>query len=171
MAISEQAAQGMSNAIRARVQAQDKRNPFLINVNDGRLVPNVGLLRKDPNYRVYFGAPDASLQARMHILATQGLGDRTPIVVEDSSTLFQNGAVVAATNAAVVAATDTRGPFDIHRASVTELVDFALANYNEQLDATTHKATLKAQVRALAKARGELVLTGNPSGSAEGELG
>ena len=41
-------------ARRAQTQ-QDKRNPFLIHVDDGRLMPNVARLRGHAKYRVFTG--------------------------------------------------------------------------------------------------------------------
>ena len=56
---------------------QDKRHPFLINVKDGRLFPNVGALRDSTNagakdYRIFTGSPKATHDERMKWLETQG---------------------------------------------------------------------------------------------------
>ena len=71
MAISEAAEQRMV-AARAARNKQDKKHPFVINIHDGRLLPNVPNLRAHSNYRVYTGDPKASAQERLRFLSVAG---------------------------------------------------------------------------------------------------
>ena len=113
---------------------QDRRNPFLIHVDDGRLVPNTVNLRKHPKYRVFTGSPKASPAERRLWLATMsGEGRR---VVQDS--------------------TLTEAPFDIGKATREELAAFALSEYSQVLNLDMHLATMRAEVRRLAEAHGSL---------------
>ena len=147
MPISEAMEQKMVEANRAR-NAQDKRHPMLINVKDGRLIPNVPKLRTHKDYRVYMGDPQAPLVDRLRILQTQGLLHAAAVV--DSQNNLEHlkmGTVEAAGE-----------PFDIAKASREQLKAFAIENYGVGLDekGDTHLMTLRAQVRDLAKAKGDL---------------
>lgn len=140
-----------------RAHAQNKRYPLLINVDDGRLVPNVPqlggrteiraqdgrLLRTailaHPRYRVYMGDPKAPLEERMRLLATSGFGVHNPVIDPDAP----RNAVVAES-------------FDISKASKQELVAFAEKQYGTTLDPNKHHATLRAEVRQLAANAGDL---------------
>jgi hypothetical protein len=131
---------------------QDRKHPFLINIEDGRLVPNVPMLggRKGdpkekipsilphPKYRVFSGDPKASLADRMRWIETSG----------------QSGAM----RAVVDSGADAPAAFDVSTASREQLVAFARDQYGEALDATgdTHLTKLRAQVRALAQTAGDL---------------
>lgn len=67
---------------KAKRYSQDKAHPMCININDGRLFPNVPNIRKNPDYRVYTGDVNASVEERMQYLRT-GLGPRrTKVVME-----------------------------------------------------------------------------------------
>ena len=116
---------------------QDKRHPFLINVKDGRLFPNVGALRDDlkagKNYRIFTGSPKPTHDERMKWLETQG-----------------------ATLAARVIDSGDSEPFDIGKASVDEMVAFAATEYQVVLDPKKHHNALRAELRALAKQHGSL---------------
>ena len=117
---------------------QDKRHPFLINVKDGRLFPNVGALRDSTNagskdYRIFTGSPKATHDERMKWLETQG-----------------------ATLAARVIDSGDSEPFDIGKASVDEMVAFAATEYQVVLDPKKHHNALRAELRALAKQHGSL---------------
>lgn len=63
--------------------AQDKAHPMCINIHDGRLFPNVPNVRKNPDYRVYTGDVNASVEERMQYLRT-GLGPRRSRVVMEA---------------------------------------------------------------------------------------
>ena len=109
---------------------QDKRHPFLINVKDGRLFPNVGALRDDlkagKNYRIFTGSPKATHAAMSPVYWAM---------------LVDSG---------------DAEPFDIGKATVDEMVAFAAAEYQTTLDPKKHHNALRAELRALAKQHGSL---------------
>jgi hypothetical protein len=134
MALSAQAEQKMQAERDAR-NKQDKKHPFVINIDDGRLLPNIPNLREHPKYRVYKGDPKASAEERLRHLAVTGHGPR----VIDSGDAVPSAPL-----------------FDIAKATREELVEFAAAQYHEQLDPNMHLATLRASVRALAQSNNDL---------------
>ena len=111
-------AQEAALAARRAQTAQDKRNPFLIHVDDGRLMPNVARLRGHAKYRVFTGSP-GDPEERMAWLRSMGNG--TPLPTED--------------------------PFDIGTASVAELIAFAASEYGVTLDPSTHHNKMRAELR------------------------
>ncbi|HNB07905.1 MAG TPA: hypothetical protein PKV97_18360 [Thauera aminoaromatica] len=121
-------AQEAALAARRAQTAQDKRNPFLIHVDDGRLMPNVARLRGHAKYRVFTGSPKATPEERMAWLRSMGNG--TPLPTED--------------------------PFDIGTASVAELIAFAASEYGVTLDPSTHHNKMRAELRRLAAEAGNL---------------
>jgi hypothetical protein len=133
--ITEQQQTAMSNRNKP---LQDRKVPLLINIDDGRLVPNVEQTRALENYRLYHGPSNASLADRMNYLRTEYKGMHRFTEVADS------GSPPAGTTK----------PFDIHTASKEELVAFAASEYHKELDLTAHLATLKKQVRELAREAG-----------------
>ena len=121
-------------AAEARARArQDKRNPFLIHMDDARLIPNVEKLRTHPKYRVFTGPSTASLEERKAWLASMGGGRR--IILDSGADL---------------------PPFDIGKATVDELVAFAASEYGTALDPKKHHNTLRAELRKLAEMHGSL---------------
>ncbi len=147
MPISEVMEQKMVEANRAR-NAQDKRHPMLINIKDGRLLPNVPKLRTHKDYRIYMGDPQAPLVDRMRVLQTQGLLHGAAVVdTQNNLERLQMGTIEGAGE-----------PFDIAKATREQLKAFAVENYGVELDkeGNTHMMTLRAQVRDLAKAKGDL---------------
>lgn len=121
-------AQEAALAARRAQTAQDKRNPFLIHVDDGRLMPNVARLRGHAKYRVFTGSPKATPEERMVCLRSMGNG--IPLPTED--------------------------PFDIGTASVAELIAFAASEYGVTLDPSTHHNKMRAELRRLAAEAGNL---------------
>lgn len=107
--------------------AQDKRTPFVINIVDGRLIPNTRLTRRNPNYRLYRGDVNAPLDERMRYLASAGLTQEIGPAVDEPA-------------------------FDIGKAGKEELIAFAAAEYGVALDAGMHLATLRSKVSQMAKA-------------------
>lgn len=121
------------SASRARSR-QDKKIPFLINVDDARLIPNTPLNAKLMKYRPYMGDPRASEAERRAFLASEGRGPGKRAVV-------------------MPAAEDLADkPFEIANASKDELIAFAFDQYQEVLDASTDVRTLRKKVAALAAA-------------------
>ena len=111
-------------AATAAKNRQDAKTPFLININDARLMPNIPLLRKHKDYRVFTGSVKASLEERQQYLAT-GRGQGRVVV-----------------NSVV----ENLEPFDIAKATADELIAFALTEYGLALLATTPLRQLRKQV-------------------------
>jgi hypothetical protein len=129
---------------RARVR-QDKRDPLLISMKDGMLFPNVPNIRKNPDYIVYRGDPKASDAERMkYVDSMKGGGNGRRRVI------------------------NTAEAFDIGTATATELVDFALVEYETELNPASPVITLRKQVEKLAKQHDAMVLAS--STKAEGDL-
>jgi len=129
--ISDAADQAASNHRASR--AQDKRVPFLIHVDDARLLPNTPLTRKNPSYRQYHGDAKAPLEERKRYLATEGAGRGAP------------------RRAVVGMSQDVEAPFDIGAASKAELVAFAMTEYSTALSDDADIRTLRKQVAKLAE--------------------
>ena len=148
MPISEVMEQKMVEANRSR-NAQDKKHPMLINIKDGRMLPNVPKLRTHKDYRVYMGDPKAPLDERLRVLQTQGMLQGAAVVdTQNNAEHLKMGSVDGADGE----------PFDIAKATREQLKAFAAGNYGVELDkdGSTHLMTLRAQVRDLAKAKGDL---------------
>ena len=118
-------------ASRARTR-QDKKTPFLINVDDARLIPNTPLNAKNPKYRVFLGDYRASEAERVAFLKSGGLG--------------------VGKRAVVLPAADE--PFDIGKAQKDELIAFAFEQYQAVLDPSTNIRTLRKKVAELASGAG-----------------
>lgn len=106
---------------------QNKQDPLLICLEDGALFPNVPNIQKKPNFIVYQGDPNASLDERMAYVRSMkgGRGGRRGV-------------------------TNSLAPFDIGKATKEELFDFALTEYDTELkDAPL--MVLRKQVQALAE--------------------
>jgi hypothetical protein len=115
-------------AARGRLR-QDKTDPLLINLEDGRLMPNVPNIRKNPKYVIYSGDFQASKEERMLWLASVGRRSGARRVVDSREA----------------------EPFDIATASKTELADFALTEYGEDLKTDgVDIRIIRAQVKKLA---------------------
>ncbi len=144
MAIGE-AQESRMIADRAARNKQDKKHPFLINVKDGRLLPNVPNLagraangahqpakagHKD--YRVYTGDPKAAKDERLRWLQTQGIG-------------AAGGRQVTLANVE---------PFDVGTATMDDLIDFASTEYGVSLSKQLGLKAVRAEVIKLAKEAG-----------------
>lgn len=154
MAISTAMEERMSAAVQAR-NAQNKRWPLLINIDDGRLVPNVPRLGgkeavKDangrivnpaipphPKYRVWRGDPKAPTEERLRIL-NEGMRIEAAPVIDPA---FIESAAAA---------------FDISTASAEDLVAFANEQYGTKLNANTPVHLLRGKVKALAVKHGDV---------------
>jgi hypothetical protein len=148
-------------AQRAARNKQNPKIPFLINIKDGRLMPNVPALAgraaetapsgqvipakpPHPHYRPYTGSLKASGDERMHWLQSAGL------VI--SNTEVQIDAPV---RRAVVLSDEPA--FDIGTATVGELIAFAKEEYGQDLAATGGLKALRTQVGELARRAGATV--------------
>ncbi len=121
-------AQEAAIAARRAQVSQDKRNPFLLHVDDGRLMPNVPRLRGHAKYRVFTGSPKATPEERMAWLRSMGNG--TPVAADE--------------------------PFDIGTATVAEMIAFAASEYGVTLDPSLHHNKMRAELRRLAAEAGNL---------------
>lgn len=136
-------------AARAARNKQDPKHPFLINVKDGRLVPNVPALRGrpaevvdgrtvpakagHPDLRVYTGSVKASAEERLKWLETSGSG-------------------VATTRRAVVLSEEE--PFDLNTATLDEMIAFAKAEYDAVFDKSMGMKAVRQAVGKLAAEAG-----------------
>lgn len=117
------------SAARARTR-QDRKIPFLIHVDDARLLPNTPLNARNPKYRPYLGDYRASEAERMAFLRSGGFGGgKRPVKMPMDD--------------------DT---FDIGKASKDELIAFAFEQYQKVLDQGTDIRTLRKEVAALVQA-------------------
>lgn len=124
-----------SSLAQSRAAARQNREiPFLINVKDGRLVPNTPGNANLSSYRPFLGDYKAPLTERMAYLKSSGVG---------------RGRVQVTNSAAEPAV------FDIGKATKDELIAFAFDNFQSVLvDAPL--GTLRKQVAELAKAADSL---------------
>lgn len=137
------------SAARAARDKQNKKIPLLINIEDGRLVPNVPLIggRKEvrnadghvivaarlphPKYRPYMGDPKATLAQRMTMLATQGIIGAMPVTD------------------APLSADEELAPIDIETAKPQEMIDYAMKKYHHEFEPGTHHNKMRALLRQL----------------------
>lgn len=126
MALSE-AQEAKLQAARAAHNKQDRKQPYLIHVDHGGLLPNVPNLRKHAKLRVFTGDPKASAEERLRWLHTGGA------------------------SAAPVVAARAGEPFVISKATKEELVEFAATEFGTDLSTDTDIRTLRKQVLALAE--------------------
>lgn len=149
MAINEEQ---LSAVYQAR-NAQNRKRPMLINIDDGRLMPNVPRLGgrpevrdqqtgrvlepgipPHPKYRVYMGDPNATREERMRVLRV-GMGIETAPIFDTQP---------------------TAAPFDIATASAEELVAFAQQQYGMSLSPNTPVHLLRGRVKAAAEKANDL---------------
>jgi hypothetical protein len=130
MAITESQEAGLAERAKSR---QDKTNPFLIHIEDGRLLPNTARTRKHPKYRVYTGDIRASQEERMAFIHS-GIGGsiNRPKV----------------TNSAAEA-----DEFDVGRATKDEMIVFAMQQFGVSLTADTDIRTMRKQIMQLYEQR------------------
>ena len=127
MAISEAQENKMAAAIAAK-KRQDPNMPFLIHRTDGRLMPNTPLMRKHKSLVPYTGSVKASLEERMRYLAT-GSSRRVTLAPPQEEEVF-----------------------DIGTATKEEILDFALAEYGQQLNEKAPVHILRGQLNKLVQA-------------------
>lgn len=128
--ISEQQETNLANAYtRSSKKRQDRENPMVININDGRLMPNTPKLRIHKDYRVYTGDLTASEPERMRWLAG-ALRQRAPAVTNSR---------------------EAEDVFDLGAATKDDILVFANENYGKVLDPQTDIRTLRKIVMQLAE--------------------
>jgi hypothetical protein len=108
----QQEIQSIARRNKSKRYSQDKANPMCINVNDGRLFPNVPNIRNNPDYRVYTGDINASQKERLDYLKS-GIGPKRARVVIDAEP----------------------APFVVATADKDDLIAFASVEYGYALDA------------------------------------
>jgi hypothetical protein len=129
--ISPEQEKRLSEANSRSKKKQDKKNPHVININDGRLMPNTPGLRKHPAYRVYGGSVKDDLPTRMRWLAGQSR-QSTPRVVNSMA---------------------EQDAFDVGTATADDLAVFALEQWGMVLNTTEPLPVLRKRVmEAAAKA-------------------
>ena len=128
--LSEQQATNLSNAESRRLKRrQDKVHTHVVNVHDGRLMPNVQMLRDHKDYRVYTGPMDASSEDRLRWVA--GELKRLPAKVLNS---LENAPV-----------------FDVGTATRDDLIVFAMEEYGQQIKPETPLSTMRKMVLKFAE--------------------
>jgi len=129
---------------------QDAKTPFLINIHDGRLFPNIAKLRKGNtakfglNYRPYHGPPKATIEQRMQYLrsetGTPGASAAAPLVIDSETDTY----------------VPPPPPFDIGKASRDELITFAASQYGQVIEPNANIMSARKRVREWAQRAGEL---------------
>jgi hypothetical protein len=104
---------------------QSKEFPLLIR-DDGVLFPNVPLVAKKANFRVYTGSPKASLQERLQYVKMGGLR-KVPQLTNIEPP-----------------------PFDVGKATKDDIVLFAREEFGAEMDATKPLARMREDLIALA---------------------
>jgi hypothetical protein len=108
---------------------QDKTHPHLVNVKDGRLMPNTPKLREMADYRVYDGPIDGTREQRLAWVKK-----------------------VIARNPVKIVNTQVEESFDIGKASKDDLVTFAYEQWGQTLDIAKPLKVLRDEVAKLAGA-------------------
>lgn len=124
MRITEQHEQVASQQRGAK--RQNKEFPLLIR-DDGMLFPNVPLVAKKSNFRVYQGDPKATLKDRLQYLKMGGLRKAPQLVNVEPP------------------------PFDVGKATKDEILLFARDEFGLELDPNKPVARLREDLVAFAK--------------------
>lgn len=146
--ITEQQEARLAAATNA-LSKQDAKTPFLINIHDGRLFPNIAKLRKGNtakfglNYRPYHGPAKATLEQRMQYLRSETSvpgAPAAPIVIDSETDTY----------------VPPPPPFDIGKASRDELITFAATQYGKVIEPNANIMSARKRVREWAQQAGEL---------------
>lgn len=134
MITAEQEGNLAASIARAK-KKQDVKNPFVVNINNGRLMPNTPRLRVHKDYRVYpVGLEDAKKSTTADRLAW----------IKRSAAMF---AAPRITNS--MAEQDS---FDVGTATADELAVFAMETWGLALDPKKPLKTLRKEVMEKAEA-------------------
>ena len=126
--LTDQQEKTLSNAQqRSAKRRQDKQFPHVVNVNDGRLMPNVLALRNHKDYRVYQGPKDASTDDRLRWL--QGVS-KTPKVTNSQA---------------------EADDFDVGKATKDDLIVFAMEQYGAPIDPAMDIRTMRKKIVEMAE--------------------
>jgi hypothetical protein len=124
MSLAQSAEQNLSARLSGKYK-QDTKVPHLINIKDGRLLPNSINVRANPDYRPYTGSLKATLEERMVYINSSISGSRTRVV--DSSA-------------------EEAPTFDLGKASKDEVIAFAFQEFGMVLSENTDIRTLRKQI-------------------------
>jgi hypothetical protein len=129
--LTDQQDQNLSNASRrTSKRRQDRENPHVVNVKDGRLMPNVKMLREHPDYRIYRG-PDTD-DAKVRLQWLDGALKRVPMKVTN---------------------TKADAVFDVGTATRDDIIVFMMEEYGIVVKPETPMSTMRQMVvRAADKA-------------------
>jgi hypothetical protein len=119
--------QSLSDSYMRAKKKQDKTHPHLVNVKDGRLMPNTPKLREMADYRVYDGPIDSTREQRL-AWVKKAIG-RNPVKIVN---------------------TQVEESFDIGKASKDDLVTFAYEQWGQTLDIAKPLKVLRDEVSKLA---------------------
>lgn len=119
----------LANANMRAKKKQDKTNPFVVNIHDGRLMPNTPRLRAHKDYRVYpAGLDDARKSTNAERLRW----------IEKSKAITSSPKIVNS-----MAEADQ---FDVGTATADELAVFAMEQWGLALDPKKPLKTLRGEV-------------------------
>ncbi len=127
--ISAQQEANLAEANARAKKKQDRVNPHVVNIEDGRLMPNTPRLRIHPQYRVYTGPKDADAAGRLQWLEGQ----------------TRHGAP------RIVNSKEAEDQFDVGTATADEIVMFANEHFGAVLDPKSPMKTLRSQLVLLAE--------------------
>lgn len=133
--ITDQQEANLAAAHARAKKKQDKTNPYVVNITDGRLMPNTPRLRAHKDYRVY---PVSQEEARKSTVV-----DRLKWI-ERSAAMPSGPKVVNSMSEA-----DT---FDVGSANADEMAVFAMENFGLALDPKKPLKALRKEVMEAAEA-------------------
>lgn len=129
--ITAEQEKNLSDANARAKKKQDKANPMVININNGRLMPNTPRLRAHAQYKVYSGLLDASLPERMRWL---------------------EGSLKSGTKKIVNSKAEA-DMFDVGTADKDELIIFAMEEFGQALDPKLELKAMRKKIVAMDAAR------------------
>ena len=127
--ITAEQEQRLTDSLARAKKKQDKTHPHLVNIKDGRLMPNTVRLREMTDYRVYDGPIDGTNEQRLAWV--KKAISRNPVKIVN---------------------TQVEEAFDIGKASKDDLVTFAYEQWGKTLDIAMPLKALRDEVAKLAGA-------------------
>lgn len=136
--LTDQQEQNLASASkRSKKRLQDKTHPQVVNIHDGRRMPNVLMLREHKDYRIYLG-PEGVTDAEALQWVKGELKRKVPKVTY----------------------TSPLDSFDVGKATKDDLIVFAMEELGIALDPTMHIATMRSKVM---EAANKLVAQAEPA--------
>lgn len=117
-------------AARDRRGVQDKKTPYLIHRDTGRLLPNVEKLRKHPKMVPYTGSPKASHDERMRFVRTGTFRKVVDTTAQDAELDLP--------------------PFDLGTATKEQMIAFAKEEFGLDLNPNAPPHIMRAQIKKAA---------------------